>query len=149
MDGPASSAPAGAIAGHKLLLVGIPIAVTVLAWWLGMRAFPPRKGREWGDMLDRLLACAASSFAVGLPIMLGLHRHAGWIFGSASELAVMAGLPPMAGFFALVSCVGLLSSLPGPWIVVAYLRWFHRRRRKDIGELARDARREILPGTDE
>lgn len=141
MTEPASSA-AGAIAGHKAFLLGLPILITLLAWWLGLRIFPPRKGREFKDMLDRLAACAVSSFVVGIPLSVALLKHAPWLFSGAAELASQAGLEPVAGFFAIVGCVLLLASLPGPWLVVAYLRWFQRRRGKDVGEMLGDAARD-------
>jgi hypothetical protein len=138
MTEPASSAGA-AFAGHKALLVGLPIFVVVAAWWLGLRFVPVRKGREVKDMLDRLVACAAASFLIGLPALLSLRRHAPWVFAEAAELASMVAVDPMVGYFAVVGCVLLLCSLPGPWIVVAYLRWFKRRDDKDIGEMLIDA----------
>lgn len=141
MTEPASTA-AGAVAGHKAFLLGLPIVITLLAWWLGLRIFPPRKGREFKDMLDRLVACAVSSFIVGVPLLVALLNHMPWVFSTAADLAGRAGLEPITGFFAIVGCVLLLASLPGPWIVVAYLRWFHRRRGKDLGEWGADAARD-------
>lgn len=142
MSDPATGGAAG-IAGHKAFMLGMPIAITLLAWWLGMRIFPPRKGREFKDMLDRLVACAVSSFLVGVPLLVALLNHMPWVFSTAADLAGRAGLEPITGFFAIVGCVLLLASLPGPWLVVAYLRWFHRRRGKDIGEMFGDAADDI------
>jgi len=138
MTEPASSA-AGAFAGHKVLVFGLPVVISLAAWWLGMRFVPVRKGHEAKDMLDRFLACGASSFVVGLPMLLVLLKQAPWVFSGATELAAMAGLEPITGFLSVVGCVLLLCSLPGPWLVAAYLRWFHRRRGKDIAEMAADA----------
>jgi hypothetical protein len=129
----------GAVAGKKLVLLGLPIAITLVAWVLGLRLFPPRKGREVKDMLDRLLACGVSSFVVGLPALLVLLKHAPSAFAGAQQLAIMAGVDPFIGFISLVGCVLLLSSLPGPWIVVAWVLWFQRRKGKDIGQMAADA----------
>lgn len=137
MTDPASGA-AGTFAGTKVLVFSLPIVVSLAAWWLGMRFVPLRKGHEAKDMLDRLVACGASSFVVGLPVLLVLLRHAPWAFSGANELAAMAGVEPIAGFLALVGCVMLLCSLPGPWLLAAYFRWFKRRDRKDLGELAGD-----------
>jgi hypothetical protein len=138
MSEPASTAGA-AFAGHKALLIGLPIAVTLAAWWLGLRLVPVRKGREAKDMLDRFLACGASSFVVGLPALLALRRHASWVFAEAAQLSDLLMVDPMAGYFAVVGCVLLLCSLPGPWIIAAWLRWFTKRDKKDIGEMLGDA----------
>lgn len=138
--GAAAGAAAGAaFAGHKLVLFGLPIVATLIAWWLGMRFAPPRPGREAADMLNRLLACAVSAFVLGLPALLALHNYLPWVFGSGAALAALAGLPIMLGFFAVAGCVMLLCSLPGPWLVVATVTWFERRKDKDIGELVHDA----------
>lgn len=137
MSEPASTAGA-AFAGHKVLLFSLPFVVTLAAWWLGMRFVPVRKGREAADMLDRLVACGVSSFVVGLPVLLVLLKHAPWVFAGASQLASMALIDPQAGFLAVVGCVLLLCSLPGPWLIAAYLRWFKRRDRKDLGQMAGD-----------
>jgi hypothetical protein len=151
MSDPASSAAgavAGAAAGHKAFLLGLPIAISILAFALGMRIVPLRKGREMRDMMDRLLACGVSTFVVGLPVLVAILNHFPWMFSGATELASRAGTEPVVGFFAIVGCVMLVCSLPGPWLLVAYLRWFERRRGKDLGELAGDAGRDIRRAID-
>jgi hypothetical protein len=140
------AAPAASLAGHKAMLLGLPIGVSLFAWWLGMRLVPPKTPAE---TLNRLLSCAVASFVVGLPVLLLLRRHAPWVFSSALELAQGAQLDPILGYFAVIGCVLLLCSLPGPWIIVAYVRWFSKRGRKDLGQmagdLAGDVRRVVVP----
>jgi hypothetical protein len=146
MQPPEGTGPAAVFASQKALLLGLPIGVSLFAWWLGMRLVPPKNQQE---ALNRLVSCAVSSFVVGLPVLLLLRRHAPWVFSSALELAQAAQLDPILGFFAVIGCVLLLCSLPGPWIIVAYVKWFSRRSRKDLGQmagdLAGDVRRVVHP----
>ena len=132
---PEGAGPAAFFAGQKIMLLGMPIGISLIAWWLGMRLVPPKTPQE---TINRLLSCAVASFVVGLPVLLLLRRHAPWVFSSALELAQAAQLDPIVGFFGLVGCVLLLCSLPGPWIIVAYVKWFSRRSRKDLGQMAGD-----------
>jgi hypothetical protein len=138
--------PAAAGLAGKMLMLGLPVVATLIAWWLGMRLVPPKTTQE---TVNRLLSCAVASFVVGLPVLVLLRKHAPWVFSSALELAQAAQLDPIVGFFAVIGCVLLLCSLPGPWIIVAYVRWFERRKGKDLGQMAGDAavdvRRVVVP----
>jgi hypothetical protein len=137
---------AAGLAGQKMLMLGLPVVATLIAWWLGMRLVPPKTTQE---TVNRLLSCAVASFVVGLPVLVLLRRHAPWVFASALELAQAAQLDPIVGFFAVIGCVLLLCSLPGPWIIVAYVKWFSGRKGKDLGQmagdLADDVRRVVVP----
>lgn len=134
------SGTAGGIAGYKLVLACLPVAVSLIAFWLGLRFVPVRKGREREDIIDRVMACVVSSFVVGIPALVLLMQHWPGAFTAGEQLALRATLQPVTGFFAVTGCVLLLSSIPGPWLVAAVFLWLERRKDKDIGQIIGDVR---------
>jgi uncharacterized membrane protein YkvI len=138
MTEPASTA--GALAGHKLILFSLPFIGSLLVFFMGLRFAPLKKGDEWGDMVNRLMAGAATSFVLGIPALVMLMRSMPDAFGAAAQLAQVAGLPSEAGFLLVCACVLLVCAVPGPWLVAAVYLWLQRQKGKDIAEIARDVR---------
>lgn len=145
MTEPASTA-AGAFAGHKLALLGLPVLASLIAFWLGLRFVPLRPGREREDLINRVMACLVCSFVFGVTALVLLMQHQPDVFDAAARLAVLAQLPGAAGFFLVTTCVLIVCAIPGPWIVAAIFLWIERREGKDIGELVRDVRRDLKGG---
>ena len=61
------------------------------------------------------------------------------LFDSAQTVAALYGCDPATGFLFIAAPLMALVGLPAWWLVRASVRWFDRRRDKDIGELAADA----------
>lgn len=138
-----TTAAAGGIAGYKLALFSLPVIASLLAFWLGLRFVPLRSEDPRGDMLNRVLACLVSGFAIGVPLLVMLMQHMPGFFAAGVQLALMAELPAVAGFFVITGCVLVVSSMPGPWIVAAVFIWLERRKGKDIAEMAQEVREDV------
>ncbi|MGK5017712.1 hypothetical protein [Janthinobacterium sp. HLS12-2] len=61
------------------------------------------------------------------------------LFDSARAVAVLYGSDPALGFLFIAAPLMVAAGLPAWWVLGATVRWFEKRRDKDIGELARDA----------
>jgi hypothetical protein len=68
-----------------------------------------------------------------------LHAWSPDLFGAAREVAQLYGLEPAMGLLFVAAPVMVLAGLPAWWILGAVMRWFDKRRDKDIAELAHDA----------
>ncbi|WP_244146261.1 hypothetical protein [Comamonas antarctica] len=134
---------AGTFAGYKLALFSLPIAASLLAFWLGLRFVPLRATDPRGDLLNRVLACLVSGFVLGVPALVMLMQHWPGIFDAGARLAILAALPAIAGFFVITGCVFVVCSIPGPWVVAGVFLWLKRSEGKTITEIARDARHDL------
>ncbi|WP_244146279.1 hypothetical protein [Comamonas antarctica] len=134
---------AGTFAGYKIALFSLPIAASLLAFWLGLRFVPLRVTDPRGDLLNRVLACLVSGFVLGVPALVMLMQHWPGIFDAGARLAILAALPAIAGFFVITGCVFVVCSIPGPWVVAGVFLWLKRSEGKTITEIARDARQEL------
>ena len=123
------------LVGAKAWLLGLPIFVSIIAFWLGLLAIPLRADREIRDVIYRILACAVSSYVVGIPVLLALKRYMPFVFEDMAALAVHAQLEPFTGFLVLVSCVMLICSVPGPWAVGAVFLYIEKQKDKPIDEI--------------
>ncbi len=137
------TAAAGTFAGYKLALFAMPIVASLIAFWLGLRFVPLRREDPHGDIINRVLACIVSAFLLGIAALVALMHHMPRAFDAGTALALVAGLPPIAGFFAITLCVFVVCSIPGPWLLAAVFLWLQRRKDKDIAELVQDAREEV------
>lgn len=135
---------AGTFAGYKLALFSLPIAASLLAFWLGLRFVPLRATDPRGDLLNRVLACLVSGFVLGVPALVMLMQHWPGIFDAGARLAILAALPAISGFFVITGCVFVVCSIPGPWVVAGVFLWLKRSEGKTITEIARDARQELV-----
>lgn len=134
---------AGTFAGYKLALFTLPIVASLIAFWLGLRFVPLRREDPHADLINRVLACIVSAFLLGITALVALMHHMPRAFDAGTALALVAGLPPIAGFFAITLCVFVVCSIPGPWLLAAVFIWLERRKGRDIAELVQDAREEV------
>ncbi|EYC51457.1 hypothetical protein AZ34_10475 [Hylemonella gracilis str. Niagara R] len=139
MTEPASTA-GGAFAGYKLFLFSLPFIGAVLAFWLGIRFVPLKKGAEWKDAVDRLTAGAISSFVLGVPTLIFLARQWPGIFGAMNDLAAAASISTHAVTLLVYGTVFLLCALPGTWLFAAVFGWLRKTEGKDLGEIVQDLR---------
>lgn len=137
------TAGAGTFAGYKLALFSLPIVASLIAFWLGLRFVPLRTEDPRADLINRVMACLVSAFLLGIPALVALMQHMPGAFNAGTALAVVASLPPIAGFFAITLCVFVVCSIPGPWLMAAVFLWLQRRKGKDIAELVHDVREEV------
>jgi hypothetical protein len=72
-----------------------------------------------------------------------LMQHWPSIFDAGVRLALVAALPPIAGFFAITGCVLVVCSIPGPWIVAGVFLWLKRSEGQTITEMADQLREDI------
>jgi hypothetical protein len=131
---------AGGVAGYKLALLTMPMVAAIAGFWLGMRYVPLRSGHELQDVTNRMTACAASSFLLGIPSLMLLQQHMPGAFVAMQQLAVLAGLTEGIGVLVLFACVFLVCSIPGPWLLASVFLYLERRKGKDIGELVNEVR---------
>jgi hypothetical protein len=139
---PVTSGAAG-IAAWKV--GGAILGIGVVASGLGFLVLWPRTARE---ALVRVMATMAGSALLGPLVVIAFYLKWPELFAAAARLAGSWGLDPVAGQLAISAPLIALGGLPFWWILGALLLWFDKRRGKDLGELAADARadvRNILP----
>lgn len=132
---------ASVFAGHKLLLLSLPVIGAFLAFWLGMRFAPLRRGHEWEDTINRLTAAAVSSFLLGIAALVYVMRAWPSVFDAARALAVTVRLPPEAGALAVFGAVFLVCAIPGPWIFAVVYLTLKRTDGKDAVEIVEDLKK--------
>ena len=134
---------AGTFAGYKLALFTLPVLASLLAFWLGLRFVPLRSTDPRGDLINRVLACLVSSFVLGVPALVMLIQHWPGVFDAGVQLALLAEVPSIAGFFVITGCVLVVCSIPGPWIVAGVFLWLKRSEGQTITEMADQLRSDI------
>lgn len=129
-DGVSGAAWAGIKFGLLSLLV------TVVAVVLGFTVVPLTPGAEMRDAARRLCAGILSAFIFG-------PACASWVFetfpGYVGTFARIVGSDDMPMAYVLAAMPAMaLCSLVGFWLVAAVMRFFTRRRQKDIAQIAKD-----------
>ncbi len=137
------TAAASTFVGYKLALFSLPVAASLIAFWLGLRFVPLRATDPRGDLLNRVLACLVSGFVLGVPALVMLMQHWPGIFDAGVRLASLAAMPAISGFFVITGCVFVVCSIPGPWVVAAVFLWLKRSEGQTITEMAQDVRRDL------
>jgi len=141
MSEPTTTATGGALIIKSIALT-LPVFASAVAFWLGLRFVPLRKGHEWADIINRLVACFICAVILGTAALVLLYHRFPHLFAVASEMAQQAGFPPETGFFMLTGCVMFVCSIPGPWLVAAVFLWLDRRKEKDIAEIINELKKQ-------
>lgn len=134
MTEPTTSA-AGGVAAWKL--AGGILGIGIVASALGFLVLLPRTAKE---AALRAGATMAGSALIGPFLVAAAYSRWPELFGSGVKLASVMGLEPWFGLFMVGAPLLALGGLPCWWILGAAVLWLERRRGKDLGELARDAR---------
>ncbi|WP_257638215.1 hypothetical protein [Janthinobacterium sp. UMAB-56] len=80
-----------------------------------------------------------SSILLGPALVVAVRSWWPSLFENAKEVAVLYDSEPALGFLFIAAPLMVAAGLPAWWVLGATVRWFDKRRDKDIGELARDA----------
>lgn len=114
-------------AGLLIKAYGIKVLAGALAAGLMFAVLWPRTAREG---VARIACTIAGSMLAGEPALALVRSSAAWYpQGLQSDMLVFVA-----------------AGLPAWWLLGAVARWLDKRRDKDIGELASDARRDIAGG---
>jgi hypothetical protein len=138
MAEPSSSTAAG-VAGWKI--AGGILSIGVVASALGFMVLLPKTAKE---AALRALATMMGSALFGPVLVAAVHSKWPALFASGIELAPQLGLESWHGLFMVGAPILAVAGLPVWWLLGAAFRWLDKRREKDLGELARDARNEVI-----
>lgn len=138
MPEPTSSSAAGGIAAWKL--AGGILGIGVVASAMGFLVLLPKTAKE---AAVRVVATMIGSAMFGPFLVAALYSHWPEVFASGTRLAVGMGLEPWLGLFIIGAPLIAMGGLPFWWLLGAAVLWLEKRRGKDLGELAADARADV------
>ena len=119
------------------------IDTTAVKWAVSSMPGAPTLNGTAGSMIAVLDACLVSGFVFGVPALVMLMQHWPGVFEAGMQLAAMAAVPSIAGFFIITGCVLVVCSIPGPWIVAGVFLWLKRSEGQTITEMADQLRGDI------
>lgn len=137
MTEPASST-AGGVALWKIVISVFGIGV--IAAGLGFIVLPPKTTREFAA---RAIATMMGSALAGPFLVAAAYHQWPGVFAAGVQLAERGGLESWLGLFVVAAPLLALAGLPFWWILGALVLWFDRRKGKDVGQLAADARADV------
>ena len=117
-------------------LLGVPLLAAFFATLLSFMVMWPRNCKE---ALIRICSSIIIATFAGPVLVSAVLAWWPGLFDSAQTVAALYGCDPATGFLFIAAPLMALVGLPAWWLVSASVRWFDRRRDKDIGELAADA----------
>lgn len=121
MAEPASSAAAAGAAGVALAKSqAVTFLAGAIAAGLMFAVLWPRTAREG---VSRIACTIAGSMLGGEPLLAYVHATFAW-YPHEVKAAML---------------VYVISGLPAWWLLGGFARWFDKRRRQDIGQMAQDA----------
>ncbi len=138
MPEPSSSSAAGGLAAWKI--GGAILGIGVVASALDFMVLLPKTPRE---AALRTLATMCGSALFGPVLVAALYSRWPELFGAGVKLAQQAGLEAWVGLFVVGAPILAVAGLPFWWILGAAVLWFDRRKGKDLGQLAADARHDV------
>jgi hypothetical protein len=134
---PTSSAAGGWALGKA---IGGVLAIGIVASALGFLVMLPKTPKE---AMARILATMAGSALGGPLLVAAVYSRWPEIFAAGAELAVRMGMEGWMGTFMVAAPLLAMAGLPCWWILGAAVLWFEKRKGKDLGELAADARADV------
>lgn len=125
-----------AASGALVKIFGFPVLIGSVAASLGFLAMWPKTKKEG---FIRLLSTIMFSTVFGPALVIAVHSYAPGLFESAKAVAIMYDTEQAIGFLFIAAPIMVAAGLPAWWIIGAIVRWFDRRRGKDIAEMLDDA----------
>ncbi len=125
-----------AAGGALIKIFGVPLVAGAIATALGFMFMWPRSARE---AFIRIACTVVTSALIGPVLVVFVHYWWPGLFSAAKSVAVLCGTDPAIGFLFIAAPMMVMGGLPAWWIIGGIVRWFDKRKEKDIGEMARDA----------
>ena len=125
-----------AAGGALIKLFGIPVLAGAAATSLGFMFMWPKSKKE---AFTRFFVSTLSSILFGPALVVAVRSWWPTLFDNAKDVAMLYDSDPALGFLFIAAPLMVAAGLPAWWVLGATVRWFDKRRDKDIGELARDA----------
>lgn len=125
-----------AAGGALIKFFGIPVLAGAAATSLGFMIMWPKTKKE---AFTRFFVSTLFSILFGPALVVAVRSWWPTLFDSAKDVASLYGSDPALGFLFIAAPLMVAAGLPAWWVLGATVRWFDKRRDKDIGELARDA----------
>lgn len=113
--------------------VGAQTVIAALATVLGFLILRPASVSE---ALVRITFTVIASIVFGPLFVAAVHSHWPELFNSATYLAEIQGT--QLGVLYVTAPLQILAGMPAWWVLGAFIRWFHARSNKDLGELWHD-----------
>jgi hypothetical protein len=125
-----------AAGGALIKIFGVPVLAGAAATSLAFLFMWPKTLRE---AFARLLCTIAMSGIAGPFVVIAIHSWWPGLFESAKSVASLYGADPALGMLFVAAPLLVMAGLPAWWVIGGAVRWFDKRKDKDIGELAHDA----------
>lgn len=135
---PVSSA-AGGMAFAKA--IGGVLAIGAVASGLGFLVLLPKTPKE---AAMRAIATMAGSLLIGPFFVVAAYYKYPELFTAATAFAERLGMEPFCGLFMVAAPLLAMAGLPFWWILGAAVLWFDKRKGQDLGELAADAKADVV-----
>ncbi len=130
----------GAAVSATAKLFGLQIGAGAVAAALGFMVLWPKTKREG---FARLVSSVLASIVFGPALVAYVNAKAPDLFTSARAMGVTFGVPPEFGVLYAGAPFLVIAGLPAWWVIGAVVRWFEKRRGKDIAELVADAKEAV------
>lgn len=127
-----SSAAGGAL----IKIFGVPVLAGAAATAFVFLFMWPKTLHE---AFVRMTCTIATSGIFGPFAVMVVHSWWPSLFDSAKAVSILYGADPSLGVLFVAGPVMVVAGLPAWWIIGGVLRWFDRRKEKDIGEIVHDA----------
>lgn len=137
MAEPTSSAAGGFVLWKAI--AGL-LAVGVIASGLGFMVLPPKTPREFAV---RAIATMVGSALLGPLFVAAAYSKWPEVFAAGATMAQAMGMDNWMGMFMVGAPLLAMAGLPFWWLLGAAVLWFEKRRGKDLGEMAADARADV------
>lgn len=121
-------------------LLGLPLLAALLATILSFMVMWPRTKKE---AVIRICSSIIIATFAGPVLVAAVLSWWPSLFDSANRVAVLYGCDPATGFLFIAAPLMAAIGLPAWWVLAACVRWFDRRRDKDIGEMAAEVAKAV------